>query len=240
MNRRTELRHHHDTQLHPIQNFDEIDTSQSSSVDEIIEASHSPDVEGMDQDQPQISWPTPNDSKSRAILRLLLQGLSLKEKMNCSQSHFEEMLLWGKSIIRECHADQYYDDLFPTTWSMTQSLLRSSGYGPPKVYHICLDDSHPCNYAVMENSDDACKYCGKFGNIKYYYCSVTEKVKRWVSSSSMCQKLLGHWDEQQHWISNEDNWGYPLKKEVWDGKRFSELSYFWDPDKVHSVVLCFR
>ena len=54
----------------------------------------------------------------------------------------------------------------------------------------------------------------------------------------MCEKMIGHWKEKAHWLQQEhsendsNSWGYSCKKEVWDGQRFAELSYFWDPEKV--------
>ena len=52
----------------------------------------------------------------------------------------------------------------------------------------------------------------------------------------MCQKIIGHWHEKDHWLETEegscedDNEMNFLLKEIWDGERFSELSWFCNPD----------
>ena len=45
--------------------------------------------------------------------------------------------------------------------------------------------------------------------------------------------MLSHWFEKDHWLEpeNQDSWGFETKKEVWDGKRFAELQWFWNPDE---------
>lgn len=75
---------------------------------------------------------------------------------------------------------------------------------------------------------------GKEGTIPYYYLSVQDKVKRWFTSKEMCKKITAHWLEKEHWRlppERQEDWGWPLKKEFWDGTEFAKLSYFWDPDK---------
>jgi hypothetical protein len=54
------------------------------------------------------------------------------------------------------------------------------------------------------------------------------KVKLWVSSDDMCSKMTAHWKEKEHWFRRTEGW--PLKKEVWDGDRFADLSWFFDPE----------
>ncbi|XP_044180985.1 uncharacterized protein LOC122962134 [Acropora millepora] len=40
--------------------------------------------------------------------------------------------------------------------------------------------------------------------------------------------MMGHWDENEHWIKGQGpNF---ILKEIWDGARFNEISWFWDPD----------
>ena len=75
-------------------------------------------------------------------------------------------------------------------------------------------------------------HCGKEGTIPYYYLSVIDKVKRWCSSLTMCRNITAHWREKSHWLPAQwkEGWGWPCKKEFWDGTRFSQLSYFWDPN----------
>ena len=49
----------------------------------------------------------------------------------------------------------------------------------------------------------------------------------------MCKTITAHWLEKEHWLppGRQEDCGWPLKKEFWDGTEFAKLSYFWDPDK---------
>jgi len=38
--------------------------------------------------------------------------------------------------------------------------------------------------------------------------------------------MTAYYAEKDHWINGT---GYDVKKEIWDGSRFAELSWFWDP-----------
>lgn len=53
----------------------------------------------------------------------------------------------------------------------------------------------------------------------------------------MCQKMLSHWNEKEHWLGRKEAW--PLKQEFWDGQRWMDLQWFWDPSKVWPLpTLC--
>ena len=38
---------------------------------------------------------------------------------------------------------------------------------------------------------------------------------------------MAHWKERDHWLSNEVLFA---RNEIWDGERFKELSWFWNPE----------
>ena len=82
----------------------------------------------------------------------------------------------------------------------------------------------------MQSASEMCRFCGEAGIIKYYYLGLRSKVKQWTADPEMCAKMTAHWSDKDHWINGSDN-GWGIKKEVWDGSRFSELSWFWNPDK---------
>ena len=75
--------------------------------------------------------------------------------------------------------------MWPSNWDEVCTLLENIGYSNPKLYWVCLDSSHSCLYAILENKEDCCPHCGKHGSITYYYLSVTNKVKRWCSCTSI-------------------------------------------------------
>lgn len=80
----------------------------------------------------------------------------------------------------------------------------------------------------MEKPTLKCRHCGKAGTIKYYYLSLKNKIQKWCASKNMCERMMAHWEEKDHWYYATGPW-YPLR-EVWDGTRFAELSYFFDPE----------
>lgn len=162
-----------------------------------------------------------------AVLRLV----EIKGTVGFSIDTFEDLLKWGRTL--HCENNEEAKQHWPSSWEDVQSLLGDFGFKMPKLYYICLDSSHPCQYAIMESKTDVCPHCGKQGTIPYYYLSVKDKVKRWFSSEEMCKKMTAHWQEREHWLPPErqEGWGWHLKKEFWDGIQFAKLSYFWDPDK---------
>ena len=87
---------------------------------------------------------------------------------------------------------------------------------------------HPQHWDILESQSDLCRHCGEKGTICYYYLGLKGKIKRWVSHPDMCYKLLSHWREKEHWLNRNEDWH--TKKELWDGDRFAELSWFWDPN----------
>ena len=94
---------------------------------------------------------------------------------------------------------------------------------------------------MMEDPDVLCRHCGKKGCIKYYYLGLSDKIRTWFSDFSMCKKMLAHWVNKENWIRGVGH-NLDLLKEVWDGSRFNELAWFWDPDLKwmlpHKCSLC--
>ena len=121
---------------------------------------------------------------------------------------------------------------------------------PQDTVYVCLNDSHYCHWDVMEEGEK-CRCCGESGKIPYYYLSLSEKVwaiiayayicqfndhyyvnmqiKRWCSCKEFCTKMTAHWRDRGHWMHRPGGW--MPRKEIWDGKRFAELLWFWDPDE---------
>lgn len=179
-----------------------------------------PDEDDLDQDERLEQFV--NDT----VLRLV----EIKGQAGFSQSIFEDLLIWGKDILNKANPDLRC--MWPSDWGDVLVLLEKFGYKSPRLYWICLDDSHPYLFGLLTTRDELCPHCGHQGKIPYYYLSVIDKVKRWCSSPSMCQKMTAHWKEKSHWLPEErtEGWGWEPKKEFWDGTRFAELAYFWDPE----------
>ena len=85
----------------------------------------------------------------------------------------------------------------------------------------------------MSSEDDLCPHCGKSGTIPFYYLGLGPRVNLWASDPLFCKKMLSHWFERDHWILQEsqDGWGFETKTEIWDGNRFAELQWFWNPEE---------
>lgn len=142
----------------------------------------------------------------------------------------EDLLNWGRDL--HCKDNEELKSLWPSCWNDVTFFLEKFGYKHPKLFWICLDDSHPCLFSIMAKKSDRCPHCDNEGSIPYYYMSLIEKVRRWCSSPSLCRSMTAHWKERNHWLPPErkDGWGWSPKKEFWDGTRFAELAYFWDPN----------
>ena len=154
----------------------------------------------------------------------------MKHQQGDSIKSFEEWLKWAKDFVI---TDERLKDIWPTSWSETEVILRKVGYESPKHYYICMSDQHAREWDIMESSSGKCKHCGEPGTIDYYYMGLSTKVKRWYGNPVMCSDMLDHWREKDHWFyTNErgQTQGWPIKKELWDGTRFSQYSWFFDKE----------
>ena len=128
------------------------------------------------------------DDIHKFVCDAILRTVEMKDQMSYSIQNFEDLLLWGKELYLKNNVTDNATTMWPSNWEEVCTRLENIGYSSPKLYWVCLDPSHPCLYAVLENKEDCCPHCGKYGSISYYYLSVTNKVKRWCSSSSRVRK----------------------------------------------------
>ncbi|XP_020896396.1 uncharacterized protein LOC110235289 [Exaiptasia diaphana] len=174
------------------------------------------------------------------VVDAILNALPMKQSQGDSIKSFEDWLRWAKDFVI---TDQELKDIWPTSWTETEDILRRVGYESPKHYYICMnDDEHHREWDIMEHPSDKCRYCGQPGDIDYYYLGLTQKIKRWFSNKEMCSNMLDHWREKEHWYyscARGETRGWPIKKELWDGTRFSEYSWFFDATKRYLLpTLC--
>ena len=77
-------------------------------------------------------------------------------------------------------------------------------------------------------------------NNSRYYLPLKDKIRHWVSSEQMCYEMLGHWRNKDSWMGKPGP-TFPIK-EIWDGERFKELQWFWNPQSKwplpHSCSKC--
>ena len=164
------------------------------------------------------------------IIEAILNALPLKHQQGDSIKSFEGWLKWAKDFVI---TDQKMKDVWPTSWSETEDILRKVGYESPKHYYICMSEQHAREWDIMESPLDKCRHCGEPGTIDYYYMGLSSKVKRWYGNPVMCSDMLDHWREKDHWFYSYEQGqtqGWVIKKEVWDGTRFSQYSWFFDKE----------
>lgn len=209
---------------------------------ECSSASASGSADGDDESGPSDDEIGPVDDSDDAAENLkqfvqdsVLRLVEMKQKMGCSINHFEELLQWGKDLHTNGNNDAAIH--WPRNWDDVQALLKELGFSEPKHYWICFSNDHSSHYGLMASKDEPCPYCGHSGTIPYYYLGLPDKIKKWCSSPEMCNKMTAHWSQRGHWLPDEmkDGWGWPVKHEIWDGTRFANLAYFWNPDAVWTL-----
>ena len=134
---------------------------------------------------------------------------------------------FGKELY--CKGNSDLLSRWPTSWNACIALLRKAGYKKPITYYVCLNTEHQCFWSITDCATDTCKYCNKKGEIEFYYLTLADKIRRWCSFKTCCQKMTAYWRQKEHWIDGPRR-EVPYK-ELWDGERFAELSWFWDPNK---------
>ena len=183
--------------------------------------------ESSDQDEP-----TREQITKDAIVHAIFKSLDCIDKMNGSLNSFADLLTMARVLY--CKGaklnpdDQDVVKEWPQNWNDAKKCLADVGYSDAKEYFICLNSSHPCHWDILESSNDECRHCSEKGTIPYYYLGLETKVKLWVSDWSMCQRITAHWREKEHWLRRDEGW--PIKRDVWDGDRFCQISWFFDPD----------
>ena len=186
----------------------------------------------------------------------LINPLKIMDESGSSIKTFDDILIYGKRLLYTLIDGSVDLDvlstMWPKNWNEVQLLLKEEGFEDAKEYFICFcrtekvitrnDKTHTKfvysgNFSVMDNKNACCTKCEKKGYLKYYYLGLENKVKNWFKTESMCKKMLSHWNQREHWLGREESW--PLKQEFWDGQRWIDIQWFWDPSKVWPLpTLC--
>ena len=162
------------------------------------------------------------------ILEAVLKAMQITEEMGGSQSSFLQILQYGKDLYYKNHIDNVNrQKKWPSTWQSAIKLLEEHGYKDPINLYICLADCHPTLYNVMDSTTKSCSLCNKLASncIAYSYLPLKDKIQRWCGNAEFCRKITAHWENRDHWLRHTNN----RKEEIWDGNRFSELAWFWNP-----------
>lgn len=251
------LNSHSDSDSHISEDmsFDDVGGCDQSAEDELgISCDPEPlrDLQQRDEtDDNDGTNPNQNPMK-KLIVKAVLDALRIKHKSGVSVSTFEDVLEYGKTLLFTSLGDDVDHDilttLWPKSWNDVQLLLKEEGFADAKQYFICFCREekevtrdgkttkkivYDGKYSVMENKDSRCPHCGNKGYIKYMYLGLENKLKNWFRNKTMCTNMLGHWLEKEHWLENMESWH--LKREIWDGNRWSKLQWFWNPKSVWAL-----
>lgn len=140
---------------------------------------------------------------------------------------FEDVLIFVKDLFFCNDYNNFFVfDYWLKNWREIEKFLKEFDYKGLKEYFICFYESYLCYWDLMDLLMFICKYCGRYGFIKYYYFGLSEKIWIWFFDVNMCRKMFVYWMNRDYWISGI---GLNLElKEVWGGSCFSELFWFWD------------
>ena len=193
------------------------------------------DGSDSEDDNVRVNTSTEEQRLKYAIVKGIFEAIELSTKTGVSLGTIADLLCYarrmycrGKNIEEDDHLMKIS---WPKDWEAAKKYLKDVGYEDACEYFICLSETHKQHWDIMQSASEKCRFCGEVGTIKYYYLGLQSKVKQWTEDPDMCSKMTAHWLEKEHWI-NGNNDGWDIKKEVWDGARFAELSWFWDPNKI--------
>ena len=167
-----------------------------------------------------------NQNVDSDIVVAILRAFNLVEEMGGSHKNLMDIVAFGRDLY--CKGDSETSVRWSTSWTSCIKILKNAGYNEPVADRVCLNKSHPHLWSVLRDATDTCKYCHKVGKIEFHYLPLEDKVKRWCSSQSFCRKMTAHWRHRESWLYGSS---CGFLSEIWDGKRFAELSWFWDPNK---------
>ena len=228
------------------------DSEQSFAGSELLNASMPNLVSGEDNERVDDSdvseSETESNSKNEAsqlkelIADAVIDAMKIVDNYGSSTKEFEYVLSLGKKLLANNISNidnDLVEVLWPNNWQQAQEILASAGYKGAHQYYVCFCKEerkfkkdgitlkktvYNGNWDVMHEKNTPCKHCGMPGKITFYYLGLHCKVINWFKSESICKKLLAHWLQRDHWLGRNCSW--PLKKEIWDGKKWLELQWF--------------
>ena len=165
-----------------------------------------------------------------AIVKGIFEAIELGAKTGASLATFTDLLCYARRMY--CRGKDIDEDdhkmkcSWPKDWEEAKKYLKDKGYEDAHEYFVCLSATHKQHWDIMQSATEKCRFCGEVGTIKYYYLGLHGKVRQWTADPDMCSKMTAHWLGKEHWMNGN---GWEIKKEVWDGARFAELAWFWDP-----------
>ena len=162
------------------------------------------------------------------VLSAVISAFKLADEVNASEKSLCKILTYGKEIYEI--AGNVKIPHWPITRHKAENLLQTVGYVPPTKYLACLNENHKNQAFLYEQTQDVCPSCQENKFVPVYYNQIRSKINLMCKNESMCKKITAHWDQKDHWIGRHGQPFFPIK-EIWDGTRFAELQWFWNPNE---------
>ena len=108
--------------------------------------------------------------------------------------------------------------------------MKTLGYRSPRHYKVCCGRDHSTLLTSQETHPVCCVCDQAWAECIDYYV-VGLNFGDWFKTDQQCQALLEHWEDSITSLGQPDDYDHPEKTELWHGRRFRELAYFWDPSQ---------
>ena len=185
-----------------------------AGVDEIL-----PESQELINTSPNLAPPQPPQQHSDIQLREFILRL-LKDKVRFGWSRAET--LSQLQSFFELTNDQRIPH---KDWEAVLKFLKNIGYESARLYKVCMAKDHVKLLVDKEN----CPECGTRWDKAYNYFVLGLDYENIFSNPEHLKKCMSHWKNREEWFKRNDTVNVP-RKEQWHGKRYQEMSYFWDQD----------
>jgi hypothetical protein len=140
--------------------------------------------------------------------------------MDASQNSILKLIRYGmECYYRGKDAELEPSNQWPLTWRKVKTFI---GYTPPQTYWArpTITDG------LFDWKTVSSVHCAM--KVKAPYPTTTCPFQtKFVVGVLMRSKMTAHWVERAHWLGITPITAR-VRRELWDGDRFAELSWFWD------------
>ena len=110
--------------------------------------------------------------------------------MSASVNHIEELLQYVGQLFNDLNF--IHKNEWPKTYATALSTMKTFDYVEPIPTDVCFSHDHPMHWYKVSENENECPDCENKPSIRFYYMSLSEKIKKWTRSPKMCEKMLGH------------------------------------------------
>ena len=162
------------------------------------------------------------------IVRAIIKNFDIVADACGSENLLESLNLHARDLFAQ--GDKNIEKSWPTSYHSLMNVLRTVGYTDPKTLFVCYNSQH----RPVTNKENKCCKCDATGLVPIHYCPLKDKIEKWVYSPKMCEKFTHFYrNEKEHWLrENIEEPFFPIN-EIWDGTRFAEVSWFFNPNQQY-------